>query len=202
MELPYDVNKVKTINKIKHEINVRKEFITLLMRSLKHRKEKKEDTKDVTKAIEKFQTEISILDERLKNKLKKSERKKYDFPIIDVPASGVPIWWEGAYTLCFVYSKHNGNFILRGWRGEVMDYLEKNYTHYFCYVSMWCNGVSRGNWKFWKKNVSIFEPRKKPGDWKYKVIKFDGGGIYNSRRVKELSFKRLPKGWIKEFDEL
>jgi len=127
--------------------------------------------------------------------------KKY--PVIQVPSNGNPNWSCGARTMCFVYSK-KGNFILEGYLGEVEDYLKKNYTHYFYYMSMWHNSQSRGYWKFWKENVTIYSPSKHGKTWKYKVIKYD----YNQRGYSApadkvvLEFKRLPKRWIPEFNKL
>ena len=134
------------------------------------------------------------------------EKKKY--PVIKVPASGQPNWGDGARTMCFVYSKNHGNFILEGYRGEVENYLKKNYTHYFCYFSMWHKGRSRGYWRFWKDmTVSIFQPSKIFKNWKYRVVKYrssDGYGYQISTRKENitLEFKRLPKRWIPEFDLL
>jgi len=134
--------------------------------------------------------------------------KKY--PIIDVPASGKPCWWEGAYTLLFVYSKYKGNFVLRGYNGEVEKFLKDNYTHYFCYKSMWCGGESRSHWNFWKKDVSIFEPnyskkrRGSAGERKF-IVRQYSNSFWGSEDVEKnelvLKFKRLPKQWISEFDK-
>lgn len=141
-------------------------------------------------------------------RLRKKALHKTKYPIIDVPANGKPNWYEGAYTLCFVYSKHKGNFILRGWRGEVMEYLKKNYTHYICYISMWHNGFSRGHWKFWKENsVSIFEPTPKSKyrkTFKFTVVKYDNDKRYDEDgyELARLNFKRMPHRWIPEFDKL
>ncbi len=134
--------------------------------------------------------------------------KKKKYPVIKVPSSGVLNWGDGARTMCFVYSKNHGNFILEGYRGEVDAYLRKNYTHYFCYFSMWHNGRSRGYWQFWRDiTVKIYEPSKISKTWKYKVIKYrpsDGYGysISIKKEDKKLEFKRMPKRWIPEFDEL
>ena len=133
-------------------------------------------------------------------------QEKDKYPIIDVPANGKPDWHKGAFTLCFVYSKYQGNFILRGYRGEVMDFLEKNFTHYLCYISMWNNGKSRGHWKFWKSNcVSIYEPNprsKYMRSYKYRVVKHNMGCAGNFEILESLSFKRIPHKWIPEFDKL
>lgn len=134
--------------------------------------------------------------------------KKKKYPVIKVPSKGVPNWGDGARTMCFVYSKNHGNFILEGYRGEVEAYLKKNYSHYFCYFSMWHNGRSRGYWRFWRDiTVSIYEPSKVSKSWKYRVVKYrpsDGYGyrISTKREDIKLEFKRMPKCWIPEFDEL
>ena len=201
MDFPKNIEHINGVNEIKHEIGVRKDMISMVTKSLGGVSKKTDD--DLLSVIDKFATEISILEKRMNEIVSKSTRKKYNFPIIDVPASGNANWWEGAYTLCFVYSKHNGNFILRGWRGEVMEYLKKNYTHYFYYVSMWHNGISRGHWGFWKKSVSVFRPSKPFKEWKYRVVKYVGkGSIFDNKKEMEFSFKRMPKRWIKKFDKL
>ncbi|MFW6246725.1 MAG: hypothetical protein ACOC22_00920 [bacterium] len=202
MDIPKNIEYVKNITEIKYQIGLRKEFIEKFNKLILTSEYTTEDIENINSHIQKYVDENAVLQQRLEEKLNKSTRKKYNFPIIDVPANGRPNWWEGAYTLCFVYSKHNGNFILRGWRGEVMEYLKKNYTHYFYYVSMWHDGVSRGHWEFWKDNITIFEPSKMRKEWKYKVVKYSAGGLYGRERVLGLEYKRLPKQWIKEFDKL
>ena len=132
--------------------------------------------------------------------------EKGKYPIIDVPANGKPNWSNGAFTLCFVYSKYHGNFILRGYRGEVMDFLKENFTHYFCYISMWHRGKSRGHWKFWKdKIVDIYEPNprsKYMRSYKYQVVKHNRSNGNNFKQLKKFEFKRMPHKWIPEFDKL
>ncbi len=136
---------------------------------------------------------------------------KGKYPIIDVPADGKPKWYGGACCMMFVYSKNHGNFILKGFSDEVKKYLKKHYTHYFYYISMWCDGKSRGYWHFWKNCVTIFEPNrrlKRNKRYKYVVHKSFNGGTYNDlsglkqEKPIELKFKRLPKQWIPEFDQL
>jgi len=133
--------------------------------------------------------------------------KKY--PVIDVPASGKRKWSGGAYTLCFVYSKYNGNFVLKGYHEEVREYLKKNYTHYFCNFSLWYRGFNRDIWDFWKEDISIFEPsrskrRRKGAREKYEVRPYSSwfeDDVTTAEKEKmSLKFKRLPKRWIPEFD--
>jgi len=142
---------------------------------------------------------------------KKSKPPKKEYPIIKVTANGHPDWYEGARTWCFVYSKNDGNFILEGFRGEVEQFLKRNFTHYFCYWSMWSCGQSRGYWRFWKeKDVSISMPSKHRKEWKYTIEKrefmpFINGRVNTSNLKKTtfiMKFKRMPKQWIKEFNKL
>lgn len=135
--------------------------------------------------------------------LKKGTKKVY--PIIEVPPTGNKCWVEGARTLCFVYSKHKGNFILEGYYGDVQEYLKKNYTKYFCYYSLWHNGKQRGFWKFWKeRDVSILNPSKTFKHWKFRVISKEPQYSYRQKeKIKaKFEFKRMPNRWIPEFDKL
>jgi hypothetical protein len=136
---------------------------------------------------------------------KQSKVPKTEYPVIKVPANGKTEWHEGARTMCFVYSKHHGNFILEGYIGEVQEYLKKNYTKYFCYFSLWSGGISRGFWRFWKdRDVSIIEPSKFRKQWKYKIISREPRYSYRQdlKTKYEIHLKRLPKKWIPEFDKL
>ena len=136
-------------------------------------------------------------------------KEKGKYPIVDIPANGKPCWHKGAFTLAFVYSKYDGNFILRGYRGEVNEYLKRNFTHYFYYTSMWSDGKSRGYWRFWKDGVSILTPSKEHKEWKYRFVSRSTKHQYDDLRSfgedqkpKTLYFKRIPKRWISEFDAL
>jgi hypothetical protein len=134
--------------------------------------------------------------------------KKY--PVINVPSSGKHSWSGGAYTLCFVYSKFNGNFVLKGYYDEVKEYLKKNYTHYFYNMSLWHHGFSRDIWYFWKKDIGIFEASvKERMKGKKTQIRPYSDCSYGNKEMsaeeiksKTLYFKRLPKRWIPEFDKL
>jgi hypothetical protein len=148
---------------------------------------------------------LKIYDQRQMKKEKAVFNKKY--PVINVPASGKPVWYGGARTMAFVYSRDHGNFVLEGFSQEVEEYLKKNYTHYFFYHSMWSDGQSRGHWKFWKDNIGIFEPDKHRKTWKYEVRPYSGGYRHVELSTEELKrktfhFKRLPKRWISEFNKL
>jgi len=150
----------------------------------------------------------NIYEKKIRKAIKAQNNKKY--PIIDVPASGKSGWMGGAYTLCFVYSKYNGNFVLRGYMREVEEYLKKNYTHYFYNLSLWYNGDNRDIWGFWKKDIHISQPdgyfskHTKPQN-KYWVGRFTSCNLSEAenenREEERLKFKRLPKKWIPEFDK-
>lgn len=125
------------------------------------------------------------------------------YPVTEVKASGKPCWSEGGYCLLFVYSKNDGNFILKGYFAEVTKFLEKNYTHYFYYLSLWHDGKSRGYWRFWKDAVTIYQPNKRAKAFKYRVVKYNRMSMYMDNKIEaELKYKRMPNHWIPEFDKL
>jgi hypothetical protein len=132
--------------------------------------------------------------------------KKY--PVVVVPASGKREWIGGGYCLCFVYSKYNGNFVLKGYYREVKEYLKKNYTHYFYNMSLWHQGFNRDIWYFWKENIGIFNSSKRDKRKKIEVRPYSYlHGNENNMSPEEINdktfkFKRLPKHWIPEFDTL
>lgn len=138
-------------------------------------------------------------------KLKSALNKKY--PVIEVDADGKSGMAGGAYCLCFVYSKYNGNFVVKGYMREVEEYLKKNHTHYFCNYSLWNMGANRDIWKFWKSDVGVFEPsRYKKGiskdSLKFQVRHYSKWDKeFDNKLVYGISFKRMPKRWIPEFDK-
>jgi len=164
-----------------------------------------EEKRKITEVPEYQQYRDNAIKEYNRRQQKKEKaifNKKY--PVIKVNASGISNWYNGARTMCFVYSKYHNNFILKGYRGEVEKYLQKNYTHYFCYYSMWYHGRSRGMWHFWKKDVGIFSPSERNKDRKYEVRPYSGDNNLTIEEINEKTFrfKRLPKRWIPEFDRL
>jgi len=132
--------------------------------------------------------------------------KKY--PVIEVPAAGKSCWSEGAYCLCFVYSKYKGNFVLKGYYREVKEYLKKNYTHYFYNMSLWHKGFNRNIWHFWKKDIGIFDvsirERKRGKKTQVRPYSCSYENKFTEEEIKSKTFyfKRLPKRWIPEFDKL
>ena len=129
--------------------------------------------------------------------------KKY--PAIEIPADGKSGMSGGAYCLCFVYSKYKGNFVLKGYMREVEEYLKKNYTHYFCNFSLWNGGLNRDIWHFWKKDIAIFDvsikERKKGKKTEVRPY-MDSEPDKDILEAKTFKFRRLPKRWIPEFDNL
>lgn len=123
--------------------------------------------------------------------------------IIEVKASGNPNWYGGAYTIAFVYS-NKGNFISKGYRAEVKEYLKalhgKGYK-YFVNYTLWSRDFMgrkqhRSIWDFWKEDYSIWSPSKNCNGKSWSKWQFRKYG--DVEPIKE--FKRLPKKWIKEFE--
>ena len=171
--------------------------------------EQKKTVTDVKEYQQYREQATRLYEDREKKKLKAINNKKYS--VIDIPATGKQDWCDGAFTLCFVYSKHKGNVVLRGYMREVKEYLKKNYTHYFYNMSLWSNGMNRDIWGFWKDDIGIFEPHrhsrifKDKDRWKFQVRPYRHWWDEEEVKVSEvetLYFKRMPHRWIPEFDKL
>lgn len=170
---------------------------------------KKELTDEQKLSITEVEDYQYYRDEALKiheKRLRSLDNKKY--PVIEVPAEGKTGWYDGAYCLCFVYSKYNSNFVLKGYYREVKEYLKKNYTHYFYNMSLWHKGFSRDIWGFWKKDIGIFDVsiRERKKGKKIQVrpysCSYENRPTEEEIRSKTFYFKRLPKCWIPEFNIL
>jgi hypothetical protein len=169
-----------------------------------------EDVIDKLVTSEPFQEYIRLAEKQLKKRAKALAVNKH-YPVIEVPADGESGMSWGAYVLCFVYSKHKGNFVLKGYMREVQEYLKKNYTHYFCNYSMQYMGSHRDSWGFWKESIGVHEPstyRKgvTKEQMKFTVRPYISWHCSDEEREKAdaeaLHFKRMPKRWIPEFDKL
>jgi len=140
-----------------------------------------------------------------------------NYPVIEVPADGRRGTAGGAYVLAFVYSKHKGNVVVKGYMREVEAYIKKNFTHYFVNYSLWYMGSHRDIWEFWNKGAIIFTPTRstKRGkiskedrgfkvrprcDYSWDVSKEEYQRQHKEADEKQLVFKRMPKRWIPEFD--
>ena len=157
---------------------------------------------------EPFEEYIKLAEKQYNKRLKALAVNK-QYPVIEVPADGKSGVAYGAYCLCFVYSKHNGNFVVKGYMREIKEYLKKNHTHYFCNYSMWNLGAHRDSWYFWKDSICVSEPStyKKGIDkeqMKFVVRPYVAWDCndeeYEIAGDRALKFKRMPKRWIPEFD--
>ena len=126
---------------------------------------------------------------------------KKELEVIEVKPSGIKSWGGGAYTIAFVYSKHNGNFIVKGYMDEVRKYIESTLTHFFVNYTYWSNNGFRSYWAFWKSNYYIRQPERrklKPSiysphktRYKWQICNFSKENPIN------LQFRRFPNRWIK-----
>ncbi|MBN1637331.1 MAG: hypothetical protein JW866_00055 [Ignavibacteriales bacterium] len=197
-EMIEDLKKTEEIEKVAWEL-----FLMKLRLSFR-----RELTPEEKKSITDTEDYKYYRDEALKiweKKQRALNNKKY--PVIEVPASGKRTRMGGAYCLCFVYSKYNGNFVLKGYMKEVEEYLKKNYTHYFYNLSLWYRGFNRDIWHFWKKDIGIWHPsvREKRKGKKIEVRPysdwFEEDVTTEEKKKMALHFKRMPKRWIPEFDK-
>lgn len=114
-------------------------------------------------------------------------------PETNVAASGIKKWYKGAWIIAFIYS-NKGNFVMKGYYGEVMDQLKKMDLKYFINITMWNSGTCRNMWMFSADGVYMDVPSKR-NKWKWTIRK------YKNSVYAELKFKRLPKRWIPEIEE-
>jgi len=196
---PAEVERNQEIEKIAWEVFLRCTGLSFRRELTPEEKKKISDVPD----YENYREQASKI---WKKKQLALQNKKY--PEIEVPATGKRTRMGGAYCLCFVYSKYNGNFVLKGYVKEVEEYLKKNYTHYFCNKSLWYKGFNRDIWDFWKDGVGIFHPSirktKRKEDRKIQVRLYsqwyDDDATTEQKEEMTLFFKRMPKRWIPEFD--
>lgn len=108
-----------------------------------------------------------------------------------------PGWYGGAYTLCFVYS-NKGNLLIKGYIADVdleLNKLKAKGYKFFYNQVMYGGGTSRNYWSFYKNGVFIDEPyRPRSGD------RNDNYVFKSFKPDLKISFKRLPKKWIKELE--
>ena len=125
--------------------------------------------------------------------------KEKELKVIEVPSDGKRGVAFGGWGLHFMYTKHHGNFILKGYHREVMEYIrEKGITHWICNVVLYKHGKVRYNeWEFWKKRVYINKRVRARG----KACGFYMRKLNESyERIKTIEFRRIPHRWIPEFD--
>ena len=124
------------------------------------------------------------------------------FPEIVLPNKG----YEGhnPYTFAFVYGE-KGNVLVKGYLQEVQEYLKNLNQKYFVKFTFYHQGEHRGYWKFYKKEVGIFEPshgkRTKYSLKKYEIrysYSFDNKEKYDKSPI--IKLKRMPHKWITEFN--
>lgn len=146
------------------------------------------------------------------------------WPEVIVPADGKTGWWEGAFTINFVYS-NKGNFIVKGYRREVEEYLRKRVQNEgLKYVinqvlyggKNWKTGGSqfRDIWNHYDERVRLSEPSSsseyigntyrtrrvwRENDRKW-IFRFNETKHWDSNTIYELKLKRFPNRWVPEFD--
>lgn len=128
------------------------------------------------------------------------KNEKKILPEIIIPSSGEKSWAGGAYAIVFVYSKTKGNFVLKGYMREVSEYL-KNISHWFAKFTLWQYGECRSIYRFWKKDVYINSPARKPSKYTPKPYKWRFTSYVNKPST-DLYFRRLPERWVKELEKL
>lgn len=124
---------------------------------------------------------------------------KNKLTVINIPAQGKNEWWGGAFTLTFVYAPH-GNFLLKGYKREVDEYIETHFTRHFSRSVLYRHGAFRTILRFSDEcQLYVEEPSFRRRDYspRYKVIP---RSYHANKDAIMLKFKRFPTRWIPEFD--
>lgn len=126
-------------------------------------------------------------------------KHKTQFTVIEVPASGQSDWGNGAYTHGFFYTP-DGNFLLKGYYGEVKSYAKTKFDRYFVRLVLYSRFGSRTITTFSDNcRLSYSAPCLRRSDYrtKFEVYPYD---YHRNDNAIRLSFKRFPTKWIPEFD--
>lgn len=124
---------------------------------------------------------------------------KNKLTVINIPAQGKNEWWGGAFTLTFVYAPH-GNFLIKGYKREVDEYVDSHFQRYFERSVLYRHGMFRTIFRFSDEcQLHVDEPSFRKRDYcpRYKVVP---RSYYANKDAIMLKFKRFPKRWIPEFD--
>jgi len=126
---------------------------------------------------------------------------KRKFTIIDIPAKGKQEWWGGSFTLTFVYAPQ-GNFLLKGYKREVDEYMNTHFKRYFYRAVLYRHGENRTIFRFSSEcELHVSEPSLKKRDYNTRFT-VTPRSYYSNKDAFILRFKRFPTKWIPEFDYL
>jgi hypothetical protein len=119
---------------------------------------------------------------------------------------------KGIYALAFVYSRDNGNVIIKGEQKLVLEEIEKNFTPAVVNLQRYKQGRTPAWWMVSTSNgynnIYIAEPHKPRKDLSgitKRSNKFIFTCYYKKHEkteTKTLSLRRIPKRWIPEYNKL
>lgn len=131
-------------------------------------------------------------------------KQKEELPVIEIPASGKPDWYGGAWCLVWVYST-KGNFLLKGFRKECEEYIKsqgwKCWAIYNLYHTK-CGFIGHAyNYRTiidsYNCGFKIYSPsrHRRDKDWKFTITKNEVKSGEDSWKTR-ISVKRLPKIFV------
>lgn len=107
------------------------------------------------------------------------------------------------YSIAFVYSKCGRNCIVKGDHTLVKEYIKNNFSYALVNFTMWKDGRSRNIWKFVfdeKRYCYYLSSRGMTGKRKHVLKIFEKVDRLKSVNLKTLTFRRMPKRWIHDFN--
>lgn len=111
------------------------------------------------------------------------------------------------YTLAFMYNRSGKALLLKGYLTEIKEYIRSMRFTAFVNIRYYLAGRSRGSWELYHKGtkvdgIFVRAPRLDHGYDNEETKWIHKWEVNNYRTGKSLYFKRLPKRWIPEFDDL
>lgn len=118
---------------------------------------------------------------------------------------GLSKWYVcDAYAIAFVYPKVGEPTVVKGMYEQLKDYVKQNFPIALVNLTLWKNGNSRGYWYFnsndgFTRSIGKISSKR---SLQYSPKGYRRG--YNIRigGNNTLHFRRMPKKWLKEFDNI
>ncbi len=94
------------------------------------------------------------------------------------------------FVIYFVYPKDGEPVVVKGMYDAVEKYVKQTFPLALYRWTMWVDGGSRGGWSFTCEGRYIHRKGRR-----HELSVYDGNKL-----VRKLSFRRVPRKWIPEFD--
>lgn len=108
---------------------------------------------------------------------------------------------DSPYTVYYVYTRDEGNFIIKGSYSKVIAHLKSIKSPYFYRYTFWMGGKSRGGWRgsngirIYEKHPFNASEQSSNCQKRYYFVSY-----VNHKPKLLLKVRRIPHRWVKELD--